>query len=144
MIPEPKYKDSWFLHVVLQLWFMIHDSASTPDFQSNYKLTGWDFPNKTDNRSDHSLFAWPPSVEGDSMNKSTSHQSSPYQDLPNDTLTCWWVNGVSLPKDHKTLPSEIIHNWTSLFLWLLSGRLDSLLISKLQRQREILGYQKLF
>ena len=58
-------------------------------FWSNCKLTGWDFRDKTDNRSDHSLFAWPLSVEADSMNKSTLHHSLSCLDLQGDNPALW-------------------------------------------------------
>ena len=57
--------------------------------QSCDRLTAKDSPDMTDNRNVHSLFAWPLSVEGCSMNKRTSHQSLPYLNLLSEIQASW-------------------------------------------------------
>ena len=57
--------------------------------QSYDRLTAEDFPDMSDNRNVHSLFAWPLSVKGRSRNKCTSHQSLPYLDLQGKILASW-------------------------------------------------------
>ena len=46
----------------------------------------------TGNRNVHSLFAWPLSVEGCSMNKRTSHQSLPYLNLLGEIQASFLLN----------------------------------------------------
>ena len=62
------------------------DSLLVVKTQSYDRLTAEDFPDMSDNRNVHSLFAWPLSVKGRSRNKCTSHQSLPYLDLQGKIL----------------------------------------------------------
>ena len=91
--------------------------------------TEWDLPNRTGNRSAHSLSAWPPLTTAYSKYRSTYHQFSPCRDLLIGILACWCrlsflanyskMCKMTAPrsKGHKTL-SDGISNFSSLFLWL--------------------------